>query len=193
MRRWQSSGASGCYREFQCAERFGGAPRDNPRFVEAYLVGLNEGWRATGGGNFNRAEAAYFQNFWGAKADIPSIDGFDGAGHLGDHTSDHATGGKLVLLIRAELFRRYPSAVVSAVQAQWNGDGKTGLRDRQAISNFRGQIGPDVNFGSMWTIHAGRTIRRRNGRAGFVIEEHITGRASDWSRMRTPRPNRGMI
>ena len=151
----------------------------NPRFVEAYLVGLNEEmarelvWREFPTG----LKATYFQNFWGAKADIPSIDGFDGAGHLGDHTSDHATGGKLVLLIRAELFRRYPSAVVSAIQAQWNSDGKTrGLGTDKRYPLFRGQIGPDVNFFGFDVDDPRGSDDPAAKRPGwfFVIEEHIT-------------------
>src|SRR5207245_2699001 len=69
----------------------------NPRFVEAFMVGLNELlarellWREFPVG----LNGTYFHNFWGGpKDDIPAIDSFD-AGGLGDHTADHATRGNL--------------------------------------------------------------------------------------------------
>src|SRR5262249_39705152 len=95
----------------------------NPRFVEAFMVGLNESlarellWREFPLG----LTVPYSPTFWGgATPDIPTIDSIDRNGHLGDHTADHASGGNLVLLIRADLFRRYPNTVVSAMKATWN-------------------------------------------------------------------------
>lgn len=154
----------------------------NPRFVEAFLVGLNDElarellWREFPAG----LKATYFRNFWGGNGgapDIPPIDAFDANGHLGDHTADHATGGSLVLLIRAELFRRYPSAVVSAVQAEWNTDGRTrrlGSVRRWPI--FRGEIGADVTFFGFDVDDPRGLDDPAAGRPGwyFVIEEHAT-------------------
>ena len=95
----------------------------------------------------------YFQNFWGATVngipaqDIPAIASFSASGHLGDHMADHASGGRLVLLIRSELFRRYPNALVSAVPAKWNDDKKTRTLDTpRQWPIFRGEIGSDIVF-----------------------------------------------
>jgi hypothetical protein len=153
----------------------------NPRFVEAFLVGLNESlarellWREFPIGR----TATYFRNFWGgAMPDIQPIDGFDGNGHLGEHTADHATGGNVVLLIRADLFRRYPNTVVSAVEAKWGPDGKTRqLGDTRKRPLFRGTIGPDLNFfGFDVPDPQGVDSAAEGSNAGwyFVLEEHIT-------------------
>jgi hypothetical protein len=117
-----------------------------------------------------------FQTFWGAGApDIPPIAAFDAGVKLGDHTADHATGGRLVLLIRAELFRRYPSAVVSAVQAEWNGAVR-GLSATRKWPLFRGEIGADITFFGFDVEDpqgSGDPAVQRPGWY-FVIEEHAT-------------------
>jgi hypothetical protein len=156
----------------------------NPRFVEAFLVGLNEElarellWREVP----LDVKATYFRTFWGARTgagspapDIPSIDTFDGQGHLGDHTADHATGGDLVLLIRAVLFRRYPNAVVSAIPAVWNGVTRRLGAPRQ-LPIFRGDIGADVTFFGFDVDDPRGSDDPAAGRPGwyFVIEEHAT-------------------
>jgi hypothetical protein len=155
----------------------------NPRFVEAFMVGLNDAlgrellWREFPVG----LTATYFHNFWGgAQDDIPAIDGFDGSTQLGDHTADHATGGNLVLLIRADLFRRYPNALVSAIPAKWNADRKTRSLDQAAARKwplFRGAIGTDVNFfGFDVADPRGPDSGAAGSPAGFyfLIEEHIS-------------------
>jgi hypothetical protein len=153
----------------------------NPRFVEAFMVGLNEAmagellWREFPVGR----TATYFQNFWGGAApDVPPIDTFDASGKLGDHTADHATGGNLVLLIRADLFRRYPNTMVSAVQAQWSADGKTRqLGDTRKWPLFCGTIGTDLNFFGFDVVDARGVDSAADGtNAGwyFVLEEHVT-------------------
>jgi hypothetical protein len=153
----------------------------NPRFVEAFLVGLNEEfsrellWRQFPA---ERAET-WFQNFWstGGTPDIAPIAQFDPTGHLGDHTQDQATAGRIALLIRADLFQRYPNTLVSAVQAVWNPDGLTrALGPSRQWPIFQGQIGADYRF-------FGFDIEDPFGVADptaknpgwyFVLEEHLT-------------------
>ena len=153
----------------------------NPRFVEAFMVGLNEAfageliWREFPVGR----SATYFQNFWGGPVpDIPTIDSFDPSGHLGDHEADHATGGNLVLLIRADLFSRYPNTVVSAVQATWNGTNRQiSAAAARKWPLFRGSFGTDLNFfGFDITDPRGPDAPSVGGAAGwyFVLEEHVT-------------------
>jgi hypothetical protein len=96
----------------------------NSKFIEAFMAGLNEElsrellWREFPADR----RLTYFHNFWGAPTpDIPEIAAFDPNGGLGDHVTDHASGNRFVLLIRASLFQRYPNAVVSAIQAAWAG------------------------------------------------------------------------
>jgi hypothetical protein len=153
----------------------------NPRFVEAFMVGLNDSlvrellWREFPLG----LTATYFRNFWGgANPDIPTIDSFDRNGHLGDDTADHASGGNLVLLIRADLFRRYPNTVVSAMKATWND--ATKLRGIDSSTRkwplFRGTIGTDLNFFG-FNVPDPRgpdTPTVTNAGWYFVLEEHVT-------------------
>jgi len=147
----------------------------NPRFVEAYMVGLNEGmarellWREY---PFGR-QGTSFQTFWGASApDIPPIATFAATAHLGGHENP-ATGGSLVLLVRAELFRRYPNALVSAVRAEWNGSVRRLGTERKGPI-FRGEIGADVTFFGFDVDDPQGSANPADKRPGwyFVIEEH---------------------
>ena len=159
----------------------------NKPFIESYMVGLNEelsrelSWRQFPLG----LQATFFQNFWGvSKADspqvndpdIPPIDRFDATGLLGSHLIQHGTGSALVFLIRANLFRRYPNAVVSAIQAQWSGTVRT-LTDNRQYPVFRGEIGSDITFFGFDIL--GDPFGSPAPTAGnpgwyFVIEEHLT-------------------
>jgi hypothetical protein len=153
----------------------------NPAFVEAYLVGLNEAfarellWRQFPA----ERKDTWFQNFWndGGTPDIPAIAQFDPNGHLGDHTQDHAHPGRLALLIRARLFQRYPNALVSAVPALWNADGKTRrLGSPRQWPIFRGQIGEDCQFFGFDIDDPAGVDDPAAGKPGwyFLLEEHIT-------------------
>jgi hypothetical protein len=153
----------------------------NPRFVEAFLVGLNEEfsrellWRQFPA---ERADT-WFQNFWssGGTADIAPIAQFDPAGHLGDHTQDQATAGRIALLIRADLFQRYPNTLVSAVQAVWNPDGLTrALGTARQWPIFQGQIGADYRFFGFDIVDPFGVADPTAKNPGwyFVLEEHVT-------------------
>jgi hypothetical protein len=158
----------------------------NPRFVEAYMVGLNEEltrellWKQFPA---ERTET-WFQNFWSAGStppDIPAIAQFDPAGHLGDHTQDHANSGRVALLFHANLFRRYPNALVSAVQAVWNppdskGVIKRGLGTSRQWPIFQGQFGDDYKFfGFNIPDPFGKPDPAANDPGWyFVLEEHVT-------------------
>ena len=126
----------------------------NPEFVESFLVGLNAEmssellWR-----NYPTDQrGTFFQQFWDtsvgdAKPDIEPITKWDGR-HLGQNAP--RTSGKLVLLIRGELLRRYPNSVIYAVRAV-----KPAPTARLDLSRkkederhplFRGTVKPDVTF-----------------------------------------------
>jgi hypothetical protein len=157
----------------------------NPRFVEAFMVGLNEEfarellWKQFPA----ERKETWFQNFWsaGGTPDIPAIAQFDPAGHLGDHTQDHAHPGRLALLIRANLFQRYPHALVSAAPAVWNpavpGQPRTrALGTTRQWPIFQGQIGADFRFfGFDIDDPFGDPDPAKND-AGyyFILEEHVT-------------------
>jgi hypothetical protein len=125
----------------------------NPAFIEAFLVGLNAEmsrellWR-----NYPTDQrGTYFQQFWDTSVgsaqphDIAPIHQWGHTSHLG--TNAHA-GTRLVLLLRGELLRRYPNAVVYAVQAVLQGEKLTLSTAPQAERHplFRGTLQPDVTF-----------------------------------------------
>jgi hypothetical protein len=110
----------------------------NTAFVQAYLVGLNTEmgrellWR----GYPADLTATYFDRFWDASSapgrapDIDPIASWANRG-LGVSTSTE----DFVLLIRSELLRRYPDAVIYAVR---------GTEERQPV--FTGAFAPDVRY-----------------------------------------------
>jgi hypothetical protein len=124
----------------------------NPKFVESFLVGLNAEmssellWR-----NFPTTQrGTYFKQFWdtaggSADEDIEAIADWNGR-HLGDNSPQ--SSGKLVLLLRGELLRRYPTAVIYAVRATRTRGQLDVSRDAKDERHpiFRGTLRPDVTF-----------------------------------------------
>ena len=118
----------------------------NPRFVEAYLVGLNDemrrelAWRQYP----LMSSATFFSNFWGSAPDIPPIATWSGTNQLGSNFE--ANGAQVVLLIRGQLLLRYPNTVVSAIPATGS-NGSRGLSSTGEIFPvFSGTIAPDMTF-----------------------------------------------
>jgi len=126
----------------------------NPEFVEAFLVGLNAEmssellWR-----NYPTDQrGTFFQQFWDtsvgdAQPDIKPIKTWD-KHHLGENAPH--TNGKLVLLIRGELLRRYPNSVIYATRAvKPTPAGKLDVSRKSTDERhplFRGTLKPDVTF-----------------------------------------------
>ena len=152
----------------------------NTRFVESFLVGLNAEmasellWRDYP----TDQRGTYFRQFWDAsggdgKADIGKISDW-GDLALGKNAR---AGGKLVMLVRGELLRRYPNSVIYAVQAVPTSqppDGRLTLSDNvndEKHPLFRGTLKPDVTF-------LGFDLTRTDALADpgwfFVIQEQPT-------------------
>ncbi|SFS14089.1 hypothetical protein SAMN04487846_2845 [Microbacterium sp. cf046] len=118
--------------------------RTNTPFVEAYMVGLNTEmgrelvWREFP----TPARATYFDRFWdsGPASDPPSD--IPPLAEWGDRIlgGPRATGERFVMLIRSELLRRYPHAVVYAIRP--GADGGPQVAD----PIFTGAMEPDVRF-----------------------------------------------
>ena len=125
----------------------------NPKFVESFMVGLNAEMShetalaqlsdgsaqhilSTVLGHVCRAKTSPISkrsSMWGDRA-------------LGQNTPN--TGGKLVLLIRGELLKRYPNSVIYAVAAVPK-DGRLTLSKKSEDERhplFRGTLKPDVTF-----------------------------------------------
>jgi hypothetical protein len=113
----------------------------NQKFIEAYMVGLNHEfsrellWREFP----TDQRGSYFRQFWDvsgyfddknrddedlqeALKDIPEIHTWKKASSLGDHDNREEGGDneeEVVLVIRGELLKKYPNAVIYAQQAAW--------------------------------------------------------------------------
>ncbi len=119
----------------------------NPRFVEAFMVGLNHEmnhelvWRTYP----TDQRGTPFRTFWDrldGQADLGPVHQF-GPGRLGRHLIDAEP--QLVLLLRGDLLRRYPTAAVYAVRSTAAGELSTLPADTLAPI-FAGGFDPDISF-----------------------------------------------
>jgi hypothetical protein len=133
----------------------------NQKFIEAYMVGLNHEfsrellWREYP----TDQRGSYFRQFWDVRSfladpgmdqdalrerlrDIPELHTWSRASDLGDHDHRQAQGDKeeeLVLVIRGELLKKYPNAIVYAHRADWEriGDTPGGAVDKSRPRKLR--------------------------------------------------------
>jgi hypothetical protein len=133
----------------------------NQTFVEGYMVGLNhEMSRELRWNEYPTDQrGTYFRQFWDVRGyvgeaiapsellDIEPIHGWK-TDELGANTSRRPPPGgeHLVVLIRGELLRRYPTALVYACQATLGDDGLRTLTTIEKHPVFRGTLQPDVTF-----------------------------------------------
>jgi hypothetical protein len=148
----------------------------NPSFVEAFMVGLNHEmgrellWR----GYPSDQRGTSFSHFWdsaGAVSEavqLPPLHTWPLSRPLGHNFMPDGGGGQLVLLIRGELLRRYPGAVIyAAPAASPTVVAEVGAR----LPLFRGSLEPDVTF-----LGFNLTAAEARGHPGwfFVIEQQPT-------------------
>ena len=150
----------------------------NARFIEAYMVGLND---ALSGELFWRGlptdhGATYFRQFWETRGagdagspDIDPIADWTPSKPLGDNATRVGGRGMIVLLVRGELFRRYPHTIVYAVRADTL-DATPDVR----YPEFRGRIAPDLTY-----LGFGLGLDEARGADGgpgwyFVLQEQPT-------------------
>lgn len=144
----------------------------NQKFIESFMTGLNHEmgrellWREYP----TDQRGTYFRQFWNVSDyvntdaleadtleeslyDIPKMDTWSTTSKLGDHNhrSDEAN---LVLLIRGDLLKKYPNAIIYAVEAEWQ---KTDDVDDYTLPRrpktggekfplFNAKIDPDITF-----------------------------------------------
>ncbi len=123
----------------------------NAAFVEAFLVGANQAlnfellWRGLPADR----RATAFRRFWGRTDDGDDIDDLS-TWSLDSTAGSHVRGGaSLVLLVRGELIRRYPSLTIATVPASWNAnESRSPVADAAGLRRpaFRGRIGEDVLY-----------------------------------------------
>ena len=125
--------------------------RTNRGFIEAYMAGLNAEmarellWR----GYPTDQRGTYFDRFWDAAGDAPAdILPMHQWGDRALGTAAIATQERFVLLLRSELLRRYPSALIYATRAIRVDGMRLPSTDetQEAHPIFRGALPPDVNF-----------------------------------------------
>ncbi|MEZ0387662.1 MAG: hypothetical protein ACAI34_11375 [Verrucomicrobium sp.] len=136
----------------------------NQAFIEAFMVGLNHEFARELLWNEYPTDqrGSCFRQFWNVAGridpsggtpdaellkDIHPIHGWPKLGPLGSNSPRPAgTSSPLVLLVRGDLLRRYPNAVVYAVNAQLGTDGRRNLGTEERHPLFTGRLDPDVSF-----------------------------------------------
>lgn len=81
--------------------------------------------------------------------DIPPVHRWPLVNALGANPNrpQSATGDDLVLLVRGELLRRYPNALIYAAKATWDAaQGRREPTDEERHPLYRGSLSPDVTF-----------------------------------------------
>ncbi len=158
----------------------------NERFIESYMVGANdELGRAL---LFNEyptdQRGTYVRQFWDPNGvqspspDINPIAEWPNGAALGSNSTRTGLDDYLVLIVRAELLRRYPNTIVYAVQAQWNADGTRSVPTSNPVElhpEFQGSLGIGSHFwGFKLTTAAARGGDTPRGPAGwyFALQEH---------------------
>jgi hypothetical protein len=176
----------------------------NQRFIESYMVGLNHEfarellWREYA----TDQRGSYFRQFWDVSTflseteddeqrreelkDIPPLHLWPRISKLGDH--DHREQGRdneeeLVLVIRGELLKKYPTAVIYAHKARWQlKDGEPDKAKERVFDEngpiksplYEAKVDPDIYFfGFDLTEDEAKGDDTVNDRPGwfFVIKE----------------------
>jgi hypothetical protein len=143
----------------------------NQRLIEAYLVGCNH--EMTRELRYHEypidQRGTYFRQFWDVRGyvpdpgqtldaetlrDIKPVHAWPRAAGLGANSARRPPpgGAHLVLVVKGEVFRRYPNTIVYACHARIGGSadganqGKRILSDEQKHPVFRGRLDPDIRF-----------------------------------------------
>ncbi len=137
------------------------------RFIEGYLVGLNHEMarQLLWSGYPTDQRGSYFRQFWDVSgyvpqpgdptdpgqlrdrlADIPPIHTWAKPLALGGHPNRPGAAGDVVLLVRGELFKRYPNAVVYAGKAKRDGANRVLDDTDERYPAFRGTLPGDMTF-----------------------------------------------
>jgi hypothetical protein len=140
----------------------------NHIFIEGYMVGLNhEMARQLLWNDYPTDQrGSYFRQFWDVKGyvpqagdpsdpaaltellkDIPPIHTWPKPLPLGDHPNrTDIPVNNVVLLVRGELFKRYPNAIVYACKAKMDGNTRVLDETDERYPIFRGTLPSDITF-----------------------------------------------
>jgi len=159
----------------------------NERFIESYMLGANDEMGRTL--LFNEfpvdQRVSFFRRFWdespteNPEPDIVPIARWPQSSALGANSTRPGIDNYLVLIVRAELLRRYPNTIVYAVQAQWNADGSRSIPKNNPVElhpDFLGSLGVGAGFWGfkLTTGEARGASSPQAGPAGwyFILQEH---------------------
>jgi hypothetical protein len=152
---------------------------------------------------------SYFRQFWDVAGHLPdagktvspdelkdirAITDWLATSVLGSHSPRKAgTSGKVVLLIRGDLLRRYPTAILYATKAKFGSGNKPSfdLAGEERHPVFGGTLRPDVSyFGFNLTRSEARgdstdpgwyfVIQERPGETRFGLDEGTGGTLASW-------------
>jgi hypothetical protein len=146
-----------------------GLLEENHAFIEAYLVGANVefGRELLYVGFPTDQRLSSFRQFWDVRGyvpeasdptdpealreqllDIPPIHNWPKTTPLGNNRKrQDVAPGNIVVLVRGQLLRRYPNAIVYAAEARWDAAaGKRALATTEKHPLFRGTLSPDLTF-----------------------------------------------
>jgi len=176
-----------------------GLLQSNHRLIEAYMVGLNHEMarQLLWNGYPTDQRGSYFRQFWDVSAylpqktdpadpnqlhellkDIPPIHTWPRTTALGLHPNrTDIVPNNLVLLVRGELLKRYPNAIVYAGKAKRDPKGQRVLDDTdERYPIFRGTLAPDMTF---FGFNLGADDARGGTAAApdgffFIFQEHAS-------------------
>jgi hypothetical protein len=141
----------------------------NPPFIEAYMVGVNHEccseflWREYP----TDQRGSPFRQFWDVTTvaavagetlaqrserlkDIPPIHRWAAASALGSHDQRRgaAAGERIVVVIRGDLLRRYPNAMITAQRAKWatSGAAHLGIADPEGSRTLANENHDDIRY-----------------------------------------------
>src|SRR5262249_1153852 len=140
----------------------------NGAFIESYMVGLNHEMarQLLWNGYPTDQRGSYFRQFWDVRAyvrqpgdpadpvaltellkDIPPIHTWPLPAPLGQHPNrTDVVLNNVVLLVRGELFKRYPNAIVYAGKAKVVGGQRVLDETDERYPIFRGTLPDDITF-----------------------------------------------
>jgi hypothetical protein len=154
----------------------------NNRFIEAFMLGLNHEmgrellWREYP----TDQRGTYFHSFWdqrGVQPESPSLalpPIHQWAKPLGQNAEAAGSASPLILLVRGELLRRYPTAILSAAKAERDQAGRMKPGQTVRYPLFRGSAPPDITFfGFELTESQARGSTEPGGDPGwfFIIQQ----------------------
>lgn len=185
----------------------------NDRFIESYLMGVNHEmarellWREFP----TDQRGSYFRQFWDvgdrverdpsktareieeASVDVKALHTWDAATALGTHGNLPPIPGaqpgeaRLVVVVRGDLLKKYPTAVIFAQKAMWTKDAQDRdirvLDDSDPATNlqtplFKAEIDPDIRFlgfNLTESIVKGSPVRADNDPGWFIVIQERPG------------------